>query len=145
MVTTRDKPANRGSNTWICAENRAPFALPGSAWLRRLALLASAEGLNYHLAGILNCSFKNHRREKSMSVSDTEALKQQLMTNDVHFAELAQTHGEYEKRLSELAALHYPSVEEQMEEATLKKKKLFLKDQMESILRRYKDREQVAH
>jgi uncharacterized protein YdcH (DUF465 family) len=80
-----------------------------------------------------------------MSVSDTEALKQQLMANDVQFAELAQTHGEYEKRLSELAALHYPSVEEQMEEATLKKKKLFLKDQMESILRRYREKEQVAH
>ena len=80
-----------------------------------------------------------------MSVSDTETLKQQLMANDVQFAELAQTHGEYEKRLSELAALHYPSVEEQMEEATLKKKKLYLKDQMESILRRFKETQQVAH
>jgi uncharacterized protein YdcH (DUF465 family) len=80
-----------------------------------------------------------------MSVSDTEALKQQLMTNDVQFAELAQTHGEYEKRLSELAALHYPSVEEQMEEATLKKKKLFLKDKMETMLRNYKEKQQVAH
>ncbi|MEK6406157.1 MAG: DUF465 domain-containing protein [Acidobacteriota bacterium] len=74
-----------------------------------------------------------------MSFSDTEALKQQLMANDVRFAELASTHGEYERRLVELAALHYPSAEEQMEEATLKKKKLFLKDQMETILRRYKE------
>lgn len=79
-----------------------------------------------------------------MSFSDTEALKQQLMANDSQFAELAHTHGEFERRLSELAALHYPSVEEQMEEATLKKKKLFLKDQMETILRRYKEREQAA-
>lgn len=74
-----------------------------------------------------------------MSFSDTEALKQQLMANDVRFAELANTHGEYERRLVELAALHYPSAQEQMEEATLKKKKLFLKDQMETILRRYKE------
>ena len=80
-----------------------------------------------------------------MSLSDTEALKQQLMANDVQFAELAQTHSEYEKRLSELAALHYPSVEEKMEEATLKKKKLFLKDKMETILRRHKENQQVAH
>jgi len=79
-----------------------------------------------------------------MSLSETEALKQQLMVNDAQFAELAHTHGEYEKRLSELAALHYPSAEEQMEEATLKKKKLFLKDQMETILRHHKEREQVA-
>jgi len=75
-----------------------------------------------------------------MSLSDTEALKQQLMANDTRFAELAATHGEYEKRLSELAALHYPSVEEQMEEATLKKKKLYLKDQMEMMLRQYKEK-----
>jgi hypothetical protein len=57
---------------------------------------------------------------------------------------LANTHGEYERRLSELAALHYPSAEEQMEEATLKKKKLFLKDQMETIMRRYREQQQVA-
>jgi len=74
-----------------------------------------------------------------MSFSDTEVLKQQLLAKDVQFAELVQTHGEYEKRLGELAALHYPSVEEQMEEATLKKKKLFLKDQMEMMLRHYKE------
>ncbi|MFY9555757.1 MAG: DUF465 domain-containing protein [Blastocatellia bacterium] len=80
-----------------------------------------------------------------MSFSDTEALKQQLMANNAQFAELAHTHGEYEKRLSELAALHYPSAEEQMEEATLKKKKLFLKDQMETILRHFKEQQQVAH
>jgi uncharacterized protein YdcH (DUF465 family) len=74
-----------------------------------------------------------------MSFSDTEALKQQLVANDVRFAELVHTHGEYERRLGELASLHYPSVEEQMEEATLKKKKLFLKDQMETILRHHKE------
>ena len=79
-----------------------------------------------------------------MSFSETEALKQQLLANDSQFAELAQTHGEYEKRLTELASLHYPSAEEQMEEATLKKKKLYLKDQMEMILRRYKDQQQAA-
>lgn len=79
-----------------------------------------------------------------MSFSDTEALKLQLMAKDVRFAELAHTHGEYEKRLGELAALHYPSAEEQMEEATLKKKKLYLKDQMETIMRRYKEQQQAA-
>lgn len=80
-----------------------------------------------------------------MSFSETEALKQHLLTNDSQFADLAREHGEYEKRLSELAALHYPSAEEQMEESTLKKKKLFLKDQMESILRRYKEERAAGH
>ncbi len=71
--------------------------------------------------------------------SETEELKQHLLASDAKFAELAETHSRYEKRLSELAALHNRSTEVQTEEATLKKKKLFLKDQMELILRRYKE------
>ncbi|MEW6130711.1 MAG: DUF465 domain-containing protein [Acidobacteriota bacterium] len=70
---------------------------------------------------------------------DTEALKQYLVNNDEQFATLLQEHQSYEKRLSELTELSYPSEAEQMEEATLKKKKLHLKDQMEVIMRRYKE------
>ncbi|MGA9769638.1 MAG: DUF465 domain-containing protein [Blastocatellia bacterium] len=80
-----------------------------------------------------------------MSLAETEALKQHLLANDTHFAELVSTHKEYEERLSQLAALHYPSAEEQMEEATLKKKKLFLKDEMEVILRSYKEQQAAGH
>lgn len=79
-----------------------------------------------------------------MNVSDTEALKQHLLANDGQFAELAREHSQYDKRLSELAALHYPSAGEQMEESTLKKKKLYLKDQMETILRRFREQQQAA-
>ena len=79
-----------------------------------------------------------------MEFSDTEALKKHLLVNDTQFADLVQEHGQYEKRLSELAALHYPSAEEQIEESTLKKKKLYLKDQMETIMRRYKEQQQAA-
>jgi uncharacterized protein YdcH (DUF465 family) len=75
---------------------------------------------------------------------DTEALKQYLVINDAQYAELLQEHQEHEKRLSELTELSYPSEAEQMEEATLKKKKLYLKDQMEVILRRYKE-QAVSH
>lgn len=78
-----------------------------------------------------------------MDFSEAEALKQHLLANDASYASLAQEHSQYEKRLSELAALHYPSADEQMEEMTLKKKKLYLKDQMEVILRRHKQ-EQAA-
>ncbi|MBI3652352.1 MAG: DUF465 domain-containing protein [Acidobacteria bacterium] len=79
-----------------------------------------------------------------MNVAETEALKQQLLATNTEFAALAQEHHQYEERLSELAELHYPSDEEQMEEATLKKKKLFLKDQMEAMMRQYKEQGQVA-
>ena len=77
-------------------------------------------------------------------MNETESLKELLLANDSQFSELAREHSSYERRLSELAALHYPSVEEQMEESTLKKKKLFLKDQMETMLRRYKEQQQTA-
>ena len=73
-----------------------------------------------------------------MEFSDTEALKQHLLANDATYRDLARQHGSYEDRLSQLSALHYPSAEEQMEESTLKKKKLYLKDQMETIMRQYK-------
>lgn len=79
-----------------------------------------------------------------MNVMETEALKQHLMDNDNQYATLAREHGDYENRLSELAALPYPSAEEQFEEATLKKKKLFVKDQMEMILRRHREQAQSA-
>jgi uncharacterized protein YdcH (DUF465 family) len=48
---------------------------------------------------------------------------------------LSQKHEECEERLAELAARRFPTEEEQYEEATLKKLKLKIKDEMESIQR----------
>ena len=56
---------------------------------------------------------------------------------EVRGLELAREHHKYEERLSELSALSYPSDEEQLEEITLKKKKLALKDQMYSMMLQY--------
>ena len=72
-----------------------------------------------------------------MEVITADSLKEELMTSDPEFRELAREHGRYEERLSELSALTYPNDEEQLEEITLKKKKLALKDQMYSMMRRY--------
>ncbi|HEX8140298.1 MAG TPA: YdcH family protein [Pyrinomonadaceae bacterium] len=72
-----------------------------------------------------------------METTSTDSLKEQLMTTDPEFRELAREHGRYEARLSELSALSYPSDEEQLEEITLKKKKLAIKDQMHSIMLQY--------
>ena len=48
---------------------------------------------------------------------------------------LAVQHHQLEDRLHELAAKHYLSEPEQVEEVTLKKKKLLLKDRMEAMRR----------
>lgn len=65
---------------------------------------------------------------------EIETVKAELMTSNPEFRELAREHGRYEARLSELSSLSYPSDEEQMEEVTLKKKKLAIKDQMYSLM-----------
>ena len=69
-----------------------------------------------------------------MEMSKADSLKEELMTSNPEFREMAREHGRYEARLSELSALTYPSDEEQLEEVTLKKKKLALKDQMYSLM-----------
>jgi uncharacterized protein YdcH (DUF465 family) len=69
-----------------------------------------------------------------METTKADSLKEQLIMSDPHFRELAREHGRYEARLTELSALPYPNDEEQLEEVTLKKKKLAVKDRMHSIM-----------
>ena len=80
-----------------------------------------------------------------MDMTTTERLKEELMNQDAEFRELAREHTKYEQRLSELSALAYPSDEEQLEEITLKKKKLALKDQMYSMMSQYEKTHSVSH
>ncbi len=80
-----------------------------------------------------------------MDTATTDSLKEELMTRDPEFRELATEHTRYEQRLSELSALAYPSDEEQLEEITLKKKKLALKDQMYSIILQYQKNNGLGH
>ncbi len=80
-----------------------------------------------------------------MSTTSTDNLKEELMNRDPEFRELAREHTRYEQRLSELSALAYPSDEEQLEEITLKKKKLALKDQMYSIMLHYQKNQSLGH
>jgi len=69
-----------------------------------------------------------------METTQADSLKEQLMTMNPEFRELAREHGRYEERLSELSALPFPNHDEQLEEITIKKKKLAIKDQMHSIM-----------
>lgn len=80
-----------------------------------------------------------------MEATSTDSLKERLITTDPEFRELAREHGRYEARLSELSALAYPSDEEQLEEVTLKKKKLAIKDQMYSLMLKHQQSGGSAH
>src|SRR5262249_34988322 len=70
--------------------------------------------------------------------AETSDLKELLMRTDEEFHNLAEKHHQLEDRLTELTTKHYLSAPEQLEEVTLKKRKLQLKDRMEDILRRHR-------
>ncbi len=76
---------------------------------------------------------------------EIESVKAELMTSNPEFRELAREHGRYEARLSELSSLSYPSDEEQIEEVTLKKKKLAIKDQMYSLMLQHEKSVSTEH
>ena len=63
-----------------------------------------------------------------MDIASSDALKDELLKTNPTFRELIHQHQNYEQRLSELSGLTYPSDDEQIEESTLKKKKLMVKD-----------------
>ena len=76
--------------------------------------------------------------------TDFEELKRKLLQIDEEFRQLATKHHDLDERLHNYAERHYLTEPEQVEEVTLKKQKLQLKDQMESILRRYGGRPEAA-
>ena len=65
-------------------------------------------------------------------------IKELLMETDEEFNQLAAQHHQLEDRLDQLTSKSYLSEHEQVEEVTLKKQKLQLKDRMEDILRRHR-------
>src|SRR5437588_12097153 len=77
-------------------------------------------------------------RRRGMNAQGQD-LKELLLQTDEEFHQLAAKHHELEDRLHELTAKHYLSEPEQVEEVTLKKRKLQLKDRMEDILRRHRN------
>jgi uncharacterized protein YdcH (DUF465 family) len=67
--------------------------------------------------------------------TDLEELKRQLLQTDEHYRQLATLHHDLDEQVHNLATRQHLSEPEQLHEVALKKRKLHLKDQMESILR----------
>jgi uncharacterized protein YdcH (DUF465 family) len=67
--------------------------------------------------------------------AEPHGAKAELRQTDEEFHSLEAQHHQLEDRLHELTAKHYLSEPEQVEEVTLKKKKLQLKDRMEAMRR----------
>jgi uncharacterized protein len=71
-----------------------------------------------------------------MAESLDSGLRRQLLQSDEEFRTLSERHHELDVRLHQLAERSHLDDREQIEETTLKKRKLQLKDRMEDILRR---------
>ena len=61
----------------------------------------------------------------------TREIREQLLTYDQEFQKLSQQHSEYETQLLRLKHSSYLNLEDLQQEATLKKLKLRVKDEME--------------
>ena len=72
-----------------------------------------------------------------------EEIKEQLMSSNADFRHLAEEHHLYEGKLQELNARPHLTEHDYEEEITLKKKKLHLKDQMNSMVVKF--RETLSH
>lgn len=68
---------------------------------------------------------------------DFETLKRELLQTDDEYRQLATLHHDLDERIHSLTTRNFLSEPELVEEVRLKKHKLQLKDQMESILRRH--------
>ncbi|PYX09942.1 MAG: hypothetical protein DMG88_04285 [Acidobacteria bacterium] len=64
--------------------------------------------------------------------------KDQLLASHDEFRKLAQEHTQYAQRLESLTQKRYLTEDEKLEEVRLKKLKLRLKDQMQSIERQFR-------
>ena len=76
-----------------------------------------------------------------MDLSTPDVVRDELIKSNPTFRDLVHQHQSFEARLSELAHLNYPNDDEQIEESTLKKKKLLVKDEIYAIMNDY----QVSH
>ena len=72
-----------------------------------------------------------------MSAAEEQQAKDHLLRGNDDYRHLAERHHQLDDRLHQLLEKHYLSINEQIEEVTLKKRKLALKDQMENMAREY--------
>lgn len=70
-------------------------------------------------------------------MSTADPVRDELLKSNQVFRELVHQHQDFEQRLSELAHLTYPNDDEQLEEVTLKKKKLAIKDEIYTIMQQH--------
>jgi uncharacterized protein YdcH (DUF465 family) len=68
-------------------------------------------------------------------LSQTDGVKEALLQSSEDFRQLVSEHQALDQQIRQLSSLSFLTDEQQYKEASLKKRKLALKDQIEAILR----------
>jgi hypothetical protein len=74
-----------------------------------------------------------------------QEVRERLLAGDAEFRHLAEEHSRYEAQLDQLSKSPYLSAEDILLEATLKKKKLRIKDEMEKLIAQRTKSAQATH
>ncbi len=72
------------------------------------------------------------------NITTQDDLRAHLMATDESFRQLAEQHAAYHKQLEEIEAKPHLTTQDEDDEHRIKKLKLRVKDQMNSIMARYK-------
>jgi uncharacterized protein YdcH (DUF465 family) len=78
-----------------------------------------------------------------MMMMKEEEIKDHLISSSPDFRRLVEEHRQYEGQLHELHNRHHLTEQDHLEEVQLKKKKLHLKDQMNSMILKF--RKELSH
>ena len=76
-------------------------------------------------------------------MSKEEEIKEHLMSANPEFRRLVEEHKQYVDQLEILLNRHHMTEQDHIEEVRLKKKKLHLKDQMNSMIQKF--RNELSH
>ena len=74
-----------------------------------------------------------------------QEVRERLLAGDAEFRHLAEEHSRYEAQLDQLLKSPYLSADDILLEATLKKKKLRIKDEMEKLIAQRTKSTQATH
>ena len=78
-----------------------------------------------------------------MMMMKEEEIKEHLISANTEFRRLAEEHKEYEGKLEKLHSRQHMTEQDHLEEIRLKKKKLHLKDEMNSMVQKF--RNELSH
>jgi len=71
-------------------------------------------------------------------MTNEDEIRDYLLSSDPDFRRMVEEHRSYETQLEELSDRGHVTDQEQLEEVNLKKKKLYLKDQMSRRIQEYR-------